>query len=286
MKQSRRHELKTNELAESLVQFKEWFNKYGNYVLGGVAAVVLIIGGASYYSRSEASRVEQSWSEYRQIDQDFVKAAGTLQQGPLINPGQKEKLLDLFQRMEALANNAQDGALSSEAWRWIGDRRLMLASIYTSDQDIAEALTGAETAYTRAINADSERTFDVLAAKFGLATVYETTGAFDKARKIYEEVAAREDPETTVQQKMASKKLKNFDRLRIPVVLAAAPEPPASQPSATPPIQKTPAASAPSAASAASKPAPKLPQASSPKPINPATRPAVVKPQPTTKPAG
>ena len=204
--------------------------------------------------------------------------ARPVKQGRLINPGQKEKLLDLFHRMEALANNAQAEALSSEAWRWIGDRRLMLASMYTSEQDINESLTGAETAYTRAINADSERTFDVLAAKFGLATVHETTGAFDKARKIYEEIAAREDPETAVQQKMASKKLEDFDRLRIPVVLAAAPEPPASQPS----IGTQPAISPPTAAS---KPAPKLPQASSPKPIKPATkstaaatRPAAAKP--------
>jgi len=262
MKHSRRHELRTNELAESLTQLKEWFTVYGNYVIGGAAVVLLILGGGLYYSRSQATQMEQNWSEYRNIDREFAQIAAAMLRNPIIDPGQKEKLQACFPRMEALASTAGTEAVTCEAWRWIGEQRLLYATMLMDPSQINDNLDRAATAYQRAASSAPDRTFDVLAARFGLATVYEDKGQFDQARKIYHEIADNKDGEISVLRQLAADKLENFDRLTLPVALAAAPE--------IPTTRKAAASSAPATQKAAPQPVVKKPAA--------ATKPASTKP--------
>ncbi len=67
MKQSRRKELKTNELGEYLLQCHEWASRNANYLLGGVVVIVLVLG-ISWVVHSNRLQARQSaWTEYNEL---------------------------------------------------------------------------------------------------------------------------------------------------------------------------------------------------------------------------
>ncbi len=55
MKHHRRQELQTNELAQILADIRENYSRYGSYILGGLAAIIVIAALAIYISRADAA---------------------------------------------------------------------------------------------------------------------------------------------------------------------------------------------------------------------------------------
>ena len=67
MKQTRRKELKTNELSVFLHESQEWIQRNANYLLIGLAAVVLILVIALYAQHNRSAAMQAGWNQYNDI---------------------------------------------------------------------------------------------------------------------------------------------------------------------------------------------------------------------------
>lgn len=72
MKQSRRHELKTNELSVLLQQAYDKLTEYGNYILVGLVAVVLALIVAFVVRHNRLATEQLAWRTYFEIREGDV----------------------------------------------------------------------------------------------------------------------------------------------------------------------------------------------------------------------
>ncbi|NLX13515.1 MAG: hypothetical protein GXY44_07675 [Phycisphaerales bacterium] len=68
MKQSRRQELKTNELGEYLSQIYDWAVRNSNYLLGGAVAIVLVLGISWVVHSNRIQAIQSAWIEYNELE--------------------------------------------------------------------------------------------------------------------------------------------------------------------------------------------------------------------------
>jgi tetratricopeptide (TPR) repeat protein len=237
MKQTRRHELKQNELAHSLTELKEWLNKYVNYVIGAAVAVVAIIGIGSYSSKQRNEKFERGWADYQAAIDDYAKAAGTVGRGANASiPSNPAGMDQALKQMQLVADTyADNGDLTARSLLWIGDQALrQLATVQSgpSEGGSLQLLGQAEKAYERVTMEFKDRPLDVAIAKFGLAAIAEERGQFDQAKKMYEEMSQWEGAELLPMANLAKVKLEEVDNYAKPVTFAAPPTPrlPTTQP--------------------------------------------------------
>ncbi len=67
MKQSRRKELKTNELGEYLLQCYAWASQNANYLLGGAVVIVLVLGIGWVVHNNRLQARQNAWTEYNEL---------------------------------------------------------------------------------------------------------------------------------------------------------------------------------------------------------------------------
>lgn len=67
MKQSRRKELKTNELSQYLNQLYEAASQYTNYIIGGLVVVVLILVIGSIVRANRVNAMQAAWNQYEEL---------------------------------------------------------------------------------------------------------------------------------------------------------------------------------------------------------------------------
>ena len=63
MKSERRHELQHNELAEWLFKTSEQIKPHQNSIMAGVVVLAVLIVGYSWWTRHNATRTTQAWTE-------------------------------------------------------------------------------------------------------------------------------------------------------------------------------------------------------------------------------
>lgn len=276
MKQTRRHELKQNELAHSLTELKEWLSKYANYVIGAAVAVVAVIGIGSYSSQQRNRQFEQGWADYQATVEDYAKAAGTVGRGANASiPPDAARMDQAFNNMQQVADKYADYEdLAARSLLWIGDqalRRLATVQSGPSDAGSLALLDRAEKAYGRVTTEFKNRSLDVAVAQFGLAAIAEERGQFDQAKKVYEELSQWEGAELLPMANLAKVKLKEVDNYAKPVTFASRPTPP---PPTTQPFTELIIPPAPTSPTSAPTTQPATP-ASAPAPTTqPATQPA------------
>ena len=87
MKSKRRHELQENVLAQELAQVKQFFSKYGNWIAGGLAAVLIVVLIVWYaHSRAEKRETEEEARfsrAVRQVDDPANEASALASLGEL-----------------------------------------------------------------------------------------------------------------------------------------------------------------------------------------------------------
>jgi len=74
MKQKRRQELQTNELAQILTDIRENFSRYGSYILGGLAALIIIVALSIYINRADTAARNEDVQKIREAR--FVGTGG------------------------------------------------------------------------------------------------------------------------------------------------------------------------------------------------------------------
>jgi len=77
MKSEHRHDLKTNELGRWAAEVGQSYEKYLNQIIIGAVAVLLLVAGAIYLSRSSAASASAGWNEMAaaQSAEDFANIA-------------------------------------------------------------------------------------------------------------------------------------------------------------------------------------------------------------------
>ena len=103
MKAARRHELKENELIKLLGDVREFLQKYGTYVAGGVLIIVVVLAGGAMYRRSHQSKVMRAWDRHFALREE---ARG-------LSLGQEGDAQDALARMQSLAGSTEDSSLRS-----------------------------------------------------------------------------------------------------------------------------------------------------------------------------
>ncbi len=179
MKSERRHELKENVLAHELVQFKDFYNKYGKWLI--TCLFVVLLGWLSY--RLYRSSVNKTLADQ------------TLQ----FDSAQNDLLMGDSQQREAaartladLARSAKDSILAGRAAARLGDyyveelRRALPGNRPEADEHLANARR-----YYKLI-LDKHVDSDVLAARasFGLGALAQDLGEHDEARAHFKKVSS------------------------------------------------------------------------------------------------
>lgn len=67
MKPKRRQELQTNDLAQMIMDAREWLSRYGNYVIGGTVAVIIVGALFFYIRRADAAAREDALQKLRSV---------------------------------------------------------------------------------------------------------------------------------------------------------------------------------------------------------------------------
>jgi len=174
MKSNRRHELRENVLAHELVNIKEFFSRYGNWILTSVTVVALVLVVWMYYR----GRVERRFSSEKT---DLVKYTR--------QPGLTED--ERLDGLIGLAETAKDTLVGSRAAVRAGDfcSQKYLDAIRRSDSlQTQQWREKAERYYRLAIDKYPNRKPLAAKAYLGLGILAESAGDAAAAEANYDQV--------------------------------------------------------------------------------------------------
>ncbi|GIK16611.1 MAG: hypothetical protein BroJett003_15750 [Planctomycetota bacterium] len=247
MKAERRHELKENELARVIGDFRTYMQTRGQRLLLVGGGILVVFVAVWFYRQNKSESIGRDWVRYTEI------LASTPEDG----------WADALAELRRIGRESRDTSLSITALSKAGHTALRLA-LQTPEPEKAEAF-----------NDEAEEIFDELRSRWGrfdvargvalcgLATVAENRFAFDGdasqkdvARKLLDEVANDARLNGTPMKNQAISRLATLDEVFTPVTFAP-PEPkpePASSDAGDPAAEGAPAGSP--ASTTPSEPAP------------------------------
>ena len=236
MKAQRRQELKTNELVETLRQAREFLEKYGTYVAGGVIVAAVILVAGLWYRNSLMAKHRHQWEDYYTLEQASTQFLVERMQDPQAVGG--EGFEALVARHKTLVSSASEPLVRLRGLEALGDfcwqYALRGSGSGPGPESGASALEESAAAYEQIVGGFPEDAWAGGNALMALAVIAEERGDFDQAREIYGRIEA--DPayvETTLAD-LAKEALEQVDELREPIVFAP-PEPAAEEASAPAP---------------------------------------------------
>ncbi len=163
MKTARRQELKHNELAEGLEQLRHSFSAYGNYIVGGLVLIAVIVLGVVYVSRSAEQARATAAKKVRELpaatDEDVRKADVELRK---------------------IAADASGSSLAMIAIRRRAYTAMSRAHAAADGTPSAEFLDLAQDAYQEIIDQHPDKVLDVASALLGLATIEQDRFVLDQ----------------------------------------------------------------------------------------------------------
>ncbi len=194
MKQSRRQELKTNDLSVYLQQTWESIQRNATYLIGGLVVVVLLVVVVMYNRRTSAQAGESAWVTLL-----------SLQQRSAADPT-RELVADIETALDAFGDRDDVGP-RLRALHGQMSLRLAVSMGPTGDaKERLELLKAAQSELEGVIERNSSDAVLVSGARMGLAAVYESLALIgedakgvDKARELYQKVIdTRDQPYTEV----------------------------------------------------------------------------------------
>lgn len=226
MKAQRRHDLKTNTLAEELAGIIEWIKRNATYFSVGVALVAVAIVSVTWYRHSAEAARQSGWLEL--ANETFLK--------PMDRSGQE----DQGARLRQLAISRGNKPLAAVAWNELGDvlvqQAMGMAAPATESAPAVQAWKEARDAYEAALRIAGETGPVSGAARLGVALASESLAAlgaqpdgFDVAERQYRAVIDDKSLANSPLRELATKRQEALGSLREPIVFA-----PSTQPSSQP----------------------------------------------------
>jgi hypothetical protein len=247
MKSERRHELKTNTLAEALAKAphrgRQWITT-GTFALVAAVVVGLLV---RYRINTAADRLARA-TDNLAVAREEIEEIKQMALQP-VDPSQPEELFkDVSSRLDLVVQDAGDGnpKLTAEALVARGDLNWNMATYSASlaasttqpvsgIQSPDEFLKSAQAAYNQVISGFPQQDFSVSTARFGLAAAAENSRDWDSARKQYQ--AVNDDANAPdLLKKLAQAMMGQLDQLQqTPVIGPPMPAAAATQPATTMP---------------------------------------------------
>lgn len=213
MKTERRHELQTNELADSLGRFIEQSKPHWPSIAGGIILVIVVIVGMSYYSNRQKQVEAEGWEQYEIFTSPaYERQLTEIREEKLqkqyndenrqITTAEREEIRELINSdIAALAEAYKGYTVATFAHLNLGDDALRrgIDLLFT---DPATATVHLDTAIEHFESARSETKDPMLLrmAELGLAEAYETRNQrsqkdqnaddLKEAQRLYEKLAA------------------------------------------------------------------------------------------------
>jgi hypothetical protein len=225
MKATRRQELKTNELAESLTQVRDFIQEYGTWLIAGLLALTVIIGGSSWYKQNQQEKVFGVWAEMDEMA-----------------PTTREEFRSSIDRLKAIGSEVNDPELEIQTLH----NRARLAEIQAFDDLTGEIQTDfvddMRLAYQGLLDRFGNRKLERGAALIGLSKAEELAFLADgdlshkeKAAGYLDRVINDSDLQMTPFSSIAIGKKSLQDQTFSKLEMAAAAPPPPAPPSTPPP---------------------------------------------------
>jgi hypothetical protein len=242
MKQSRRKELKTNELRIYLQELRETVARNSNYIIGGIVVVVLILMIGLYVQGNRAQTEASNWRKYREIQEASAE-------------NKTDVLTDAADLAAATAGDRKLGPRARELYAQLLYSRAMTISPLANSSERAELLDKSKAAFEELINKAGGQPDMVARARLGLAEVEETLYVSDKgsldaiAAEYRKVIDSKEAPYAEKAKERLDTLVERTAKLQIvatrPAETPASAPAAASRPASAPAIKIVPAASAP-----------------------------------------
>ncbi len=240
MRSDHRHELKTNELADWIMNLPEWMQENRNTLIaaGAVIVVAALVYFWSFYRRDVVRERSQTQltTLVAQVPQKINQVASAAQQ----NRDESYILVQTEQDLQDFADKTSNNDMAALALIQRG--AALRAEVHyrpteISHDDLVTQLGKAQASYQQALDRKPSSPSLTAAAQYGLGLCEEELGNWDKAAAIYGEVAQKPEYAGTDAQAAAAYRLQVMGDFKTPVVFEPAPPKPAPAP--------TPQASAP-----------------------------------------
>lgn len=269
MKAKRRHELKTNELAQSIQDLRFYLQRRGGLVLGVSVAAILVLIVGTVWRRSAAQARSDAWQSYYNISSQ---------------QGGTERVSSAL----TLADNTADPTLARLALQLAA--QIAWAEAHPTGESFdTDKLKQAEQAYERLLATYPDKVYTVGTAHRGLAAIAEewadqATGTSDReafkarARKHYQAILDDNRLVNLPAGMVAEANISSLDARLVPLTLV-------DPPPIVPPTADTGVPSLLARPTTAPAVTPTTPGSAAQPTATPTTAPATSAPAPTTAPA-
>lgn len=224
MKAEHRHELKTNDLAKSLITFQDYVKLYGGRVALGIAIVILI----TVLIIQRKNRAQTQTAFYRD---ELATARNIVESLSHTRSPEAERVPNMLRDVR---DNASEKVVQAEALVTMGDYAWAMANFNDpnatsrpttrpGEKSREEYLQDAKAAYQQVLDQFADQPFSVVAARFGLAAIAENERNFDAARAHYDAIKSASNVAKEFKAQ-ADAMIRRLDAIRQPVLIGEVPE--------------------------------------------------------------
>jgi tetratricopeptide (TPR) repeat protein len=228
MRADHRHELKTNELADWLMNFPEWLKENRNSLIATAAVVVVALAVYFwvYYQRNVASA--RSQVRLTNLVTQLPKQKADIAQAMSQQSDQSYLLIDLAKDLQDFARSTSKSQMAALAMIEHADTlrtELHYRRGEVSRDELTKQIGLAQASYEQALKKAEDVPALAATAQFGLGLCEEELGNLDKAKGIYRAVAENAAYDGTTAKAAAAFRFKTADDYKGTVVFKPAPPP-------------------------------------------------------------
>jgi hypothetical protein len=228
MRADHRHELKTNELADWLINLPDWLRENRNSLIGTAVVIVIVI--AAYFWIFYHRNVAAARSQVRltNLVTQLPRQKAEIAQAMAQQSDQSYLLIDLARDLQDFAQSTSDREMSALALIERAETlrtELHYRSGEVSQDELTKQIGQAQAGYQQALEKAKDVPALAATAQFGLGLCEEELGHLDKAKEIYRAVAENAAYDGTTAKAAAAFRLKTADDYQGKVVFKPAPPP-------------------------------------------------------------
>ncbi|MDD5064621.1 MAG: hypothetical protein PHQ35_07700 [Phycisphaerae bacterium] len=229
MKAEHRHELKTNELAEWLINFPQWVKKNATTII--YASVIIVVAAGIYFWKVYEKRVvaNREQLEFTNFVSQIAQGKTQIIQAQAQGIDTAYALIQAADNLQNIAQNARNEQMAALSLiKEAETRRMELHYRFgnISRQDLEAQINRAKDTYTKAIEKSSANPSLMAMAKLGVGLCEEELGYYGQAEQIYSEITANPDFEGTIAAAQAKQRLLTMLDYQQQVVFLPAPKQP------------------------------------------------------------
>ncbi len=210
MKSEHRHELKTNELAEWLMNFPEWIQENLRTIIY-VSIVIVLVVGVYIYKKYEKNVVEVQ----KQVDFTNLLTQVMQVKTAVLNPQAREidisyAFIDPMNKLGSLGQSTKNndmGALALIKYAETIRAEMHYRREAVPETELTTQIAKAKESYSQAILKSTDNPSLRGAAKYGLGLCEEELGKFAEAANIYKDIVADSSLAGTVASVQAKQRL-------------------------------------------------------------------------------